>query len=102
MMTPTEKFILSTVFCPVSFGRPLTTHPDSFLFLTLSMVLIAASLYLPEHIVTISHRAFYYYSGRGTPPSKASAISAAAAAAAAAALTTSAQVLVETATAVSV
>jgi len=64
------------------------------------MILIAASLYLPEHIVTISHRAFYYYSGRGTPPSKPSAISAAAAAAAA--LTTSAQVLVETATTVSV
>lgn len=36
---------------------------DSFLFLTLSLTLIACTLYLPEHIVKIWHRAFYYYSG---------------------------------------
>lgn len=28
------------------------------------MLLIAASLYLPEHIITMSHRAFYYWSGK--------------------------------------
>ncbi len=33
------------------------------------MIIIAASLYLPEHILTISHRAFYYYSGASHPDS---------------------------------
>lgn len=28
------------------------------------MLVIAASLYLPEHIITMSHRAFYYWSGK--------------------------------------
>lgn len=36
---------------------------DSILFLFLSMVLIATSLYLPEHVSTIAKRAFYYYAG---------------------------------------
>lgn len=27
------------------------------------MIIIAASLYLPEHISTVANRAFYYYSG---------------------------------------
>lgn len=27
------------------------------------MVLIAAALYLPEHVATVSSRAFYYYTG---------------------------------------
>ncbi|TKA78992.1 hypothetical protein B0A49_01543 [Cryomyces minteri] len=46
MLTPTEKFIF-----------------NSILFLIFSMVLIAASLYLPEHISNISRRATYYYAG---------------------------------------
>ncbi|KAL1306602.1 hypothetical protein AAFC00_005286 [Neodothiora populina] len=46
MMTPTEKFIF-----------------NSILFLFLSMVTIAASLYLPEHITFICRRAFYYVAG---------------------------------------
>ncbi|KAF2755169.1 hypothetical protein EJ05DRAFT_478971 [Pseudovirgaria hyperparasitica] len=46
MLTPTEKFIF-----------------NSFLFLFLSMIIIAASLYLPEHITTIAHRVFYYLAG---------------------------------------
>ncbi|KAJ9666099.1 hypothetical protein H2201_003777 [Coniosporium apollinis] len=46
MLTPTEKFIF-----------------NSFLFLILSMILIAASLYLPEHIAQLANRAFYYYAG---------------------------------------
>jgi len=41
----------------------LYLSPDSFLFLTLSLTLIACTLYLPEHVIKIWHRAFYYYSG---------------------------------------
>lgn len=37
--------------------------PDSILFLALSLLLIAAFLYLPEHIATIGRRAFYYCFG---------------------------------------
>ncbi|KAK7534097.1 uncharacterized protein J3D65DRAFT_669790 [Phyllosticta citribraziliensis] len=46
MLTPTEKFIF-----------------NSFLFLFLSMIIIAASLYLPEHISFLADRALYYLSG---------------------------------------
>jgi len=95
MLTPTEKFVLSTFFPPSSlshylfpdsllfrllcFSPPssntliphqpehqtnhLLPHTDSFLFLTLSLTLIACSLYLPEHVLKMWHRAFYYYSG---------------------------------------
>ncbi|KAI9802022.1 MAG: hypothetical protein M1825_003078 [Sarcosagium campestre] len=46
MLTPTEKFIF-----------------NSFLFLVLSMIVIAASLYLPQHVREIGNRAWWYYSG---------------------------------------
>ncbi|KAI9826246.1 MAG: hypothetical protein M1819_007414 [Sarea resinae] len=46
MLTPTEKFIF-----------------NSFLFLFLSMVIIAISLYLPGHINTVANRAWFYYAG---------------------------------------
>ncbi|KAF2652431.1 hypothetical protein K491DRAFT_695598 [Lophiostoma macrostomum CBS 122681] len=46
MLTGTEKFIFNSV-----------------LFLLLSLFIIAASLYLPEHIVLIANRMFYYFSG---------------------------------------
>ncbi|KAF2640913.1 hypothetical protein P280DRAFT_375496, partial [Massarina eburnea CBS 473.64] len=46
MLTSTEKFIL-----------------NSLLFLLLSLFIIAASLYLPEHILLIANRMFYYFSG---------------------------------------
>ncbi|KAF2840438.1 hypothetical protein M501DRAFT_903925, partial [Patellaria atrata CBS 101060] len=46
MLTPIERVIF-----------------NSFLFLFLSMIIIATSLYLPEHISTIARRAFYYYAG---------------------------------------
>lgn len=36
---------------------------DSILFLFLSMVIIAASLYLPEHVAVIARRAYYYAVG---------------------------------------
>ena len=43
---------------------PLPPAPaDSFLFLFLSMIIIAASLYLPEHVAGIANRAFYYWAG---------------------------------------
>ncbi|KAF2243440.1 hypothetical protein BU26DRAFT_509950 [Trematosphaeria pertusa] len=46
MLTPTEKFIF-----------------NSILFLLLSLLIIAASLYLPEHLFLIANRMFYYFSG---------------------------------------
>jgi hypothetical protein len=39
------------------------TTTDSVLFLLLSLLIIAASLYLPEHLSIIASRIFYYYSG---------------------------------------
>jgi Small subunit of serine palmitoyltransferase-like len=79
MLTPTERFIFSTshpLLLPSSdsqFTNPLPAprRPatnilcllDSILFLALSLLLIAAFLYLPEHIATISRRAFYYCFG---------------------------------------
>jgi hypothetical protein len=45
------------------------------LFLLLSLLIIAASLYLPEHLSIIASRIFYYYSGNENahsgPPQKA-------------------------------
>lgn len=46
MLTPTEKFIFNSV-----------------LFLVLSMVVIAAALYLPEHIAMVARRTWFYYAG---------------------------------------
>ncbi|MCJ1285184.1 hypothetical protein MMC26_004522 [Xylographa opegraphella] len=46
MLTSTEKFIF-----------------NSFLVLFLSMIIIAASLYLPEHVSTIMRRAWFYWAG---------------------------------------
>ncbi|KAF2397243.1 hypothetical protein EJ06DRAFT_524226 [Trichodelitschia bisporula] len=46
MLTPTEKFIF-----------------NSFVFLFSSMIVIAASLYLPEHLSIVLNRAFYYIAG---------------------------------------
>ncbi len=64
MLTPTEKFIFSKPFLPPSIvSTKLTLFPDSVLFLVLSMIIIAASLYLPEHIATIANRAWFYYAG---------------------------------------
>ncbi|KAI9852609.1 MAG: hypothetical protein M1824_001850 [Vezdaea acicularis] len=54
MLTPTEKFIF-----------------NSFLFLFISMIIIAASLYLPQHIMTIASRAWFYYAGEEGDGSRA-------------------------------
>lgn len=78
MLTSTEKFIFSmlttsansnscsspVITCDgVSRCTRLTLSADSFLFLFISMVIIAASLYLPEHIVNMWNRAWFYYAG---------------------------------------
>jgi hypothetical protein len=36
---------------------------DSFLFLFFSMVIIAMTLYLPQHITFLTNRAWFYYNG---------------------------------------
>lgn len=46
MLTPTEKFIF-----------------NSFLFLFFSMIIIAMTLYLPQHISLLTKRALFYYNG---------------------------------------
>ncbi|KAK0647885.1 Serine palmitoyltransferase small subunit A [Lasiodiplodia hormozganensis] len=58
MLTPTEKFIF-----------------NSFVFLFASMIVIAASLYLPEHISFLVNRAAYYLAGEtaGAPENAAGA-----------------------------
>jgi hypothetical protein len=68
MLTPTEKFVFSTRSLPLS---PLQRHfyltslapTDSVLFLLVSMLGIAAALYLPDHIAIIARRSFYYWAG---------------------------------------
>ncbi|EAT91200.1 hypothetical protein SNOG_01551 [Parastagonospora nodorum SN15] len=52
MLTSTEKFIFTD-----------TRRLDSVLFLLLSLLIIAASLYLPDHLTIIANRLFYYFSG---------------------------------------
>ncbi|KAI4126101.1 MAG: hypothetical protein LQ338_003937 [Usnochroma carphineum] len=51
----------------------LTVAADSFLFLFISMIIIAASLYLPEHIVNMWNRAWFYYAGDDTAVAAAAA-----------------------------
>ncbi|KAK2803854.1 hypothetical protein FQN50_006862 [Emmonsiellopsis sp. PD_5] len=46
MLTPTEKFVFNTL-----------------LLLITSMLLIAAYVYLPDHITTICQRIWYYWAG---------------------------------------
>jgi len=53
---PLRPFTINT-------NSPNYNTTDSFLFLFLSMIIIAASLYLPEHITTIASRAWFYYAG---------------------------------------
>ncbi|PGH17250.1 hypothetical protein AJ80_04892 [Polytolypa hystricis UAMH7299] len=46
MLTPTEKFIFNTL-----------------LLLIVSMFVIAAYVYLPNHVVTVCNRIWYYWAG---------------------------------------
>lgn len=66
MLTPTEKFVFSTrshaMHDPDSEPRT-NTLADSILFLFVSMLGIAAALYLPDHITVIARRSFYYWAG---------------------------------------
>lgn len=44
----------------------LTTSADTFLLLFISMIIVAASLYLPEHVMKMASRAWFYYAGDET------------------------------------
>ncbi|KAK0249640.1 hypothetical protein LTR91_010609 [Friedmanniomyces endolithicus] len=50
MLTPTEKFVF-----------------NSILFLTISMLSTACILYLPDHVVEVSRRGYYYFAGDAPP-----------------------------------
>ncbi|KAG0648351.1 hypothetical protein D0Z07_5155 [Hyphodiscus hymeniophilus] len=77
MLTPTEKFIFSASHtiplhpaCPMKIALPsshqkaeLIMTADSFLFLFFSMIVIALTLYLPQHIAFLTNRAWFYYNG---------------------------------------
>lgn len=87
MLTPTEKFVFSTFHSPshpnlldyfIQAKQPLQSPPffyllkltfpplsrtDSILFLTFSLLLIASVIYLPNHIMTMSRRTYYYFAG---------------------------------------
>ena len=39
---------------------------DTFLVLFISMIIVAASLYLPEHVMKMASRAWFYYAGDET------------------------------------
>jgi hypothetical protein len=75
MLTPTEKFVFSTSLPLLPSPLPPSSIPydhnsnflraptDSVLFLLVSMLGIAAALYLPDHIAIIARRSFYYWAG---------------------------------------
>lgn len=89
MLTPTEKFVFSTfhyplpipihllhyfmqrnIHCKAPFFLPnyllkltFLFRTDSILFLTFSLLLIASVIYLPNHIMTMSRRTYYYFAG---------------------------------------
>ncbi|KAI9697993.1 MAG: hypothetical protein M1836_004346 [Candelina mexicana] len=64
LTTPPSFFLLPTLLPPpFPYFTTLILITDSVLFLILSMIIIAASLYLPEHIATIANRAWFYYAG---------------------------------------
>ena len=69
MLTPTEKFVFSMLplrlllLLPTATASDQHSHADSFVFLVLSMIIIAATLYLPEHVVTIARRVSFYWGG---------------------------------------
>ena len=66
MLTPTEKLIFSTTsqdiptICP-----PLLTHGalDFILLVLISMLVTAATMYLPNHVAVIYNRIWYYVHG---------------------------------------
>jgi hypothetical protein len=66
MLTSTEKFIFSTLR-PTCLARgclpELTDRADLILFILISLLVTAASLYLPDHIAVIYNRIWYYVHG---------------------------------------
>lgn len=85
MLTPTERFIFSTsppcfpvcvaaTFSPRCMHSHLyvhvrstdfALHTDFVLFVLVTLLIAAASMYLPNHIMTIWKRVWYYYQGEG-------------------------------------
>ena len=70
MLTPTEKFVFSKLpqrVWVLLLSLAIVSDPcscaDSFVFLVLSMIIIAATLYLPEHVTTIARRVSFYWGG---------------------------------------
>jgi len=77
MLTPTEKFVFSKSSHPAKPGQTpqlghankptYLTSTDSILFLTISMLSTACILYLPDHVVEVSRRGYYYFAGDAPP-----------------------------------
>lgn len=70
MLTPTEKWIFSMSSFQSLENTSLNydeltepTHTDSIIFILLSLLVTAATLYLPDHILTIYNRVWYYTNG---------------------------------------
>ena len=53
------------LYAPVA-NSLIASLTDTFLILFLSMIIVAASLYLPGHITTMISRAWFYYAGDET------------------------------------
>lgn len=58
MQSPPPLFLL-TYLLKLTF----LFRTDSILFLTFSLLLIASVIYLPNHIMTMSRRTYYYFAG---------------------------------------
>ena len=69
MLTGTEKFIFSEPLNdPSSFLYPLSNDShctDLILFVLVTLLVVAASMYLPDHVAIIYRRIWYYVHGQG-------------------------------------
>jgi Small subunit of serine palmitoyltransferase-like len=66
MLTPTEKLIFSTTSQDIpTICLPLLTHGalDFILLVLISMLVTAATMYLPNHVAVIYNRIWYYVHG---------------------------------------
>lgn len=66
MLTPAEKLIFSTASTDIpTIHVPLLTYValDFILLVLISMLVTAATMYLPNHVVFISNRIWYYVHG---------------------------------------
>ena len=63
----TQDTLNSSYHCNAPIANSLIVSlTDTFLILFLSMIIVAASLYLPGHITTMISRAWFYYAGDET------------------------------------